>query len=240
MSLPFRVTFVTRHGINARSAPASRKGRTAYWRVAVGRTFGHGHTTIHSVRCQVRNNSPEKGDQALGLTSLAAGRTNFDLPNASPDFVGDWYGALPATLRNPPTFGQESNICGATFYLADKQVVMSIASYAAASLKVTAMKATGVDANHVTVDEQILVVDMAGQTWRDHQQIELVLVSRERLDCTMTDNYSRDSVPGASGRVVYQGQLRRISRTETERRIEEMKKRGLNEKARVEAPISKE
>jgi pSer/pThr/pTyr-binding forkhead associated (FHA) protein len=196
--------------------------------------------TVVALTFALRQPPAEKGEQALGLTSLASGQTNFNLPNASPDFVGDWYGALPATLRSPPTFGQESNICGATFYLADKQVVMSIASYAAANLKVTAMKATGIDPNHITVDEEILVGDTTGQTWRDHQKVELVLVSPERLDCTITDNYSRGSVPETTGRVVYQGALRRISRTEADRQIEEMKKRGLNEKARVEAPISKE
>ncbi len=181
---------------------------------------------------------PEQGSETIGLASLTAGRTNFDLPNVSPDFVGDWSGALPATIRNPSDFGSDSNTCGATFYLANKQVVMSIASYASADLKVTAMKATGVDPAHVLVEEEALVRDDTGQTWRDHQQVEFALVSSDVLDCTITDNYYRDSAGEAAGKVVYQGSLRRISSAEAEKEIEEMKARGLTEKARVEAPVS--
>jgi pSer/pThr/pTyr-binding forkhead associated (FHA) protein len=186
-----------------------------------------------------RHPRQEQGNQAIALASLTAGRANFDLPNASPDFVGDWQGAALASFRSPPTFGSESNECGATFYLVDKQVVMSIASYGTADMKVTDMKAAGIDANHVIVEEEALVRDSIGQTWRDHQKVEFALVSSDSLDCTITDNYYRDSAQEATGKVVYQGSLRRISRAEAEKQVEEMKERGMTEKAKVDAPISK-
>ena len=51
----------------------------------------------------------------------------FSLPQASPDFVGTWYGVMPAIRREPPNWGTESQSFGTAFFLDNGRVVMKLA-----------------------------------------------------------------------------------------------------------------
>ncbi len=173
------------------------------------------------------------------VTSALAGR-NFDLPQASTDFVGDWAGALPLTSSAPSSFANVTSVeMGATFYVANGRVVMSVAAYAPPGMKITKMSASGIDDRHVLLEEEALEKDTLGEPLWDRMRIELALGSAGMLDCTETHDYYRTANGSAIARVIYQGPLKRVSEAERKRGIEEMERKGLKKQGETTAPVLK-
>lgn len=172
------------------------------------------------------------------VVSALAGRSNFDLPQASPDFVGDWSGTLPNTSTTPPNFSTSASVdMGVTFYVANGRVVMSVAAYAPPGMKITKITARGIDDKHVVLEQEALEKDTLGQPLWERDRIEIALSSSSRLDCTETHDYFRDRGATPVAEVVYTGPMRRISEAEAKRQIEEMERKGLKKQGETRAPV---
>jgi hypothetical protein len=185
-----------------------------------------------------RRSADEQAQSSGTVVSAIAGRSNFDLPQASPDFVGDWSGSLPMTSSNPPKFSPDASVdMGVTFYTENGRVVLSIATYAPPGMKVTKMTARGVDDKHVMLGQEALEKDTLGQPLWERDRIEIALTSSSRLDCTEIHDYFRDRGAAPVAEVVYTGPMRRISEAETQRRIEEMERKGLKKQGETRAPV---
>jgi hypothetical protein len=153
------------------------------------------------------------------------GQSNFALPQASLDFVGTWSGAVPLIASRPPGFGS---------------VVMSVATYAAAGIKVLRISAMGLDNRHVLLEQDLAGSDTLGRPLWEHDRVEIGLVSPSQLECTKTSKFYRDASRTVSvAEVVYHGPLARISEAERTREIREIERKGMTKQAETQAPISK-
>jgi hypothetical protein len=175
------------------------------------------------------------------LASAMAGRSNFTLPQASPDFIGDWSGALPLASSTPPNFSSTPSVdMGVTFYAANGHVVMSIAAYAAQDVKLTKMQTSGINERHVMLEEEALEKDTLGNPLIERDRIDIALASAGQLDCVETHDYYRDPNGAVVAEVIYKGPLGRITAAEGQKKIEEMERQGLKKQGETTAPVLKQ
>ena len=182
----------------------------------------------------------EQPQSSTSAESLFAGRNNFDLPEASRSFVGNWHGFIPLASSNPADFAHPSDEFGVTFYLDHDHVVMSVAFYANAEVKVTKLKAGGVDANHVTLEEDEVEKDTLGQPLLRRSRFDFGVASSNQLDCTDTQDFYRDPNAAPVAEVVYKGALGRVSEQEREKQVQEMERKGWKKQAEARAPVIKQ
>jgi hypothetical protein len=107
------------------------------------------------------------------------GESVFSLPQASPDFLGGWHGTLRATHRNPSNWGADSNQFGTGFLMEDGRVVMKLAMWAPPGAKITRLVATGVDAKHVRIEDDLLAKDNLGAPVWIRERYDIVLSGRD-------------------------------------------------------------
>jgi hypothetical protein len=177
-------------------------------------------------------------DEPAPAPSGAGGASLFSLPEASRDFVGAWYGVLRATRREPPNAGAEQNGFGTSFMLVNDRVVMKLALWAPPDAKIKKLRAIGIDARRVRIEDEIEGKDTAGAAIWVHERYDIALLNRDELECVETVTYYRD--PGLSrpvGSAEYRGRLRRADDAEMRTHVEEMERRGLKKKAETEAAV---
>lgn len=188
---------------------------------------------------QTRSDSDKQSVTAGGATrDSATGESVFSLPQASPDFLGGWHGTLRATKRNPSNWGAESNDFGTGFVLDNGRVVMRLGMWAPPGAKITRLVATGVDANHVRVEDDLSAKDNLGAPIWIRERYEIVLSSRDEIDCTETVNYYRDAnFANLVATVQYRGTLRRTGEAEMKRHVEEMERKGMKKQAETQTAV---
>lgn len=162
----------------------------------------------------------------------------FSLPQASPDFVGAWYGVLPATRREPPNWGTDKHAFGTGFFLVEGRVVMKLGLYAGENAKVSRLNATGVNSKHVRVENEIATKDTRGASLWIREQRDIMLRNKDTLDCTETVTYYRDpKFAKAVGTVQYSGALKRASEAEMKAHVQEMEGKGMKKQAETETAV---
>jgi FHA domain len=179
-------------------------------------------------------------NQQIGLASLTAGRSNFELPNASLNFVGDWTGSIPSTLRIPSNLITDSDLEeGIGFFRTNGQVVMSVASYTRPGVSVASMKARALDPSHVLLEEEYAQKGATGQTIMGHETVEYSPASADKLDCKVTYDYYREPGHGYIGKVVYEGALKRVSAQEAENQNEAIRAKGFLKQRELQTRLPK-
>jgi hypothetical protein len=162
----------------------------------------------------------------------------FALPQASPDFVGGWYGVLNATVRNPSNFGMESHDFATGFILLDGRVVMKMSLWAPPGGNISGLRATGIDSKHVRVEYQMASKDTLGEPIWMRDRYDIALTNPDQLDCAQTQIYYRD--PGLArpvATVQYRGPLRRMSDTEAQARTKKLEREGFQKQGETEAAV---
>ena len=168
----------------------------------------------------------------------APGESVFSLPQASPDFLGGWHGTLRATHRNPSNWGADSNQFGTGFVMENGRVVMRLAMWAPPGGKITRLVATGVNAKHVRVEDDLSVKDNLGAPIWLRERYDIVLSSSDEIDCTETVNYYRDAnFANPVATVQYRGTLRRTGEAEMKRHVEEMERKGMKKQAETQTAV---
>lgn len=127
----------------------------------------------------------------------------------------------------------------ACFYLENGHVVMSVAFYASAEVKVASLKAAGVDANHVMLEEDYLekgslrqpLGRVCGSKSECRRRISLIALKPRTSFAIQMGRPSRKS----SIRVP----LRRVSEQVSEKQVQEMERKGWKKQAEIKAPVTK-
>ena len=180
----------------------------------------------------------QHGATGSDLATSETGGNLFALPQASPDFVGQWYGVLQASRREPPAWGQPSNGFGTDFSLVDGRVVMKLALWAPPGGKVNRLQATGIAPSHVRVENEIVVKDDRGTPHWVREQADLVLLNSATIECTDTQQVFRDAnFAQAVATVQYRGTLRRITKAEAEAHVRELQQKGMKKEAETETAV---
>ena len=172
------------------------------------------------------------------MPNADAGGNIFSLPEASPDFVGIWYGVLQATRREPTAWGQANNPFGTGFFLVDGRVVMKQALWVSPGGKVNRLQAIGIDPTHVRVENEMVLKDNRGALLWVRERTDIMLLDKETLECTDTHQVFRDP---DFGRVVatvqYRGALRRVTKEEADAHVRELEKEGRRREAETETSV---
>ena len=162
----------------------------------------------------------------------------FSLPQASPDFVGTWYGVLPAIRREPPNWGAESQGFGTGFFLDNGRVVMKLALWAGADAKITRLRATGVNSKHVRVEDEIATKDSRGAPLWIREQSDIILINKDTIDCSETVYYFRDAnFAKTVGVAQYRGTLKRAGESEMKAYEQGLRQKGMTKQAETETSM---
>jgi hypothetical protein len=207
--------------------------------VVVVMTRDNTETTSVFTTPQSRSDSDSRSVTGGGKTQdSGSGTSVFSLPQASPDFVGSWYGVLPATRREPPHWGTDTHAFGTAFFLVNDRVVMKLGLWAGPEAKVTRLNAVGVNPKHVRVENEITAKDPQGASMWIREQRDIKILSRDALECTETVMFYRDpNFTKAVGTVQYRGTLKRASESEMKAHVQEMEQKGMKKQAETEAAV---
>ncbi|HWX75898.1 MAG TPA: hypothetical protein VNY32_00390 [Candidatus Acidoferrales bacterium] len=172
------------------------------------------------------------------MPNADTGGNLFSLPEASPDFVGHWYGVLRASRREPAAWGQPSNGFGTDFVLVDGRVVMKLALWAPPGGKVNRLQAIGIDPTHVRVENEAVLKDNRGALLWVRERADIMLLNKETLECTDTSQFFRDpDFARVVATVQYRGALRRVTKEEAEAHVREYEKKVMRREAETDTSV---